>query len=113
MKTTFENGTLVVVTEVTKDMVEKGFAPLVARDEKGNEVYRVSVGNTPSIGAFGLTGNTYVDGKLAVVIVEPMGSELADVQRKYGDNLLVAKKATEQIVASVTSAQEQIVALFE
>lgn len=114
MNVSFKNNTLVVVTGVSKEVIEAGISDLTARDDKGSALYRVSVNKDGSgkIDNFGLTANAFIDGNAAVVIVEPMETTLAQVQKKYGEALIAATKYTDIIASAAASKSEEIAALF-
>lgn len=114
MKVSFKNNVLTVVTDIAKATVEKGIASLRAKDEKGNEVFGVSVsknGNA-AIHENSITCNAYVEGKAAIVMVMPMETTMEDVQRMYGKALVAANKYTAQIAAQASAEEETIAALF-
>lgn len=113
MKVEFKENVLKVVTDITKETVEKGIASLVAKDDKGNDVYAVSMGEKACISDFALTCNTVVDGKVAAVMVLPMGTEQADVEKQYGEAILAAKKYTAQIAEAAAEKETEIASLFE
>lgn len=114
MKTTFENNVLTVVTDIKKETIEKGISDLIARDDKGNQVYAVSMAKTEkaSINAFQFAGNAYVDGYLAAVIVEPVGATRDDMYKKYGESLLAAKKYTAIIAEEAAKKEADIAEIF-
>ena len=114
MKVSFKNNVLTVVTDIAKATVEKGIASLKAKDEKGNEVFGVSISKDGNarISENSLTCNAYVDGKAAVVAVMPMETTMEDVQRQYGKALVAANKYTAQIAAQACAEEETIAALF-
>lgn len=115
MKTNFTNNILTVVTDITKEVVENGYASLVAKDDKGNDVYAVAVSKDgkADLNSFSFTGNTYVDGKLAATIVVPMGVTEDDVKKMFADALLAAKKYTAQIAQESAEKQDAVNALFQ
>lgn len=114
MRVSFANNTLVVVTGITKETIEKGISDLTARDEKGNALYRVSVTKegTGSLDVNGMKCNSFIDGKAAVVIVESMDATQASVQKKYGEALIAAAKYTEVIADAADAKEAEIAALF-
>lgn len=114
MKTKFENNVLTVITDITEEVVKKGYAALKAKDEKGNDVYVVEVSGDgyADLNAFSFTGNTFVEGKLAATIVLPMDTTEEDVKRAYADALLAAQKYTAQIAAESADKQAAVNALF-
>ena len=114
MNVSFKNNTLVVVTGVTKETIEKGISDLTAKDEKGNAVYRLSVAKegNGSLDTYGIKCNAFIDGYAAVVIVESMDATQASVQKKYGEALIAAAKYTEVIAATATAKEAEIAALF-
>lgn len=101
---------LTVITDIKEETVKAGLAELVAKDDKGNAVYGVSVdtNGNGSMNEFSLTGNTYIDGKLAVTSVFPMGTTVEDIQKFYGEHLLKAKEYTAKIQ---TAAEEKTAAI--
>ena len=111
----YKDNVLTVVTDITKESVEKGISNLKATDDKGNEVYAVGVdkNGTGSISDFGIVGNTFIDGKLALTMVLPMDTKQADVERTYGEKILAAKKYSEQIASDAKAKEDEIAALFE
>lgn len=114
MNVSFKDNTLKVVTGITKETIEKGISDLVARDEKGNALYAVSVSKDGkgSIDNFGMKCNAFIDGKAAVVIVTGMETTQADVQKQYGEALVAAAKYTEVIATVATAKEAEIAALF-
>ena len=103
---------LTIKTDITKDMVENGYTELVAKDEDGAQVYRVSKGEKASIDTFGLTGNAYVDGKLVAALVLSNGTKKEDAMKKYGDAVLAAATYIDQIVTDAASKQAKIEEAF-
>lgn len=114
MKVSYKNNVLTVVTDISKATIEKGVASLRAKDEKGNEVFGVSISvcGEARINEHSITCNAFVDGKAAVVAVMPMDCTLDDVQRMYGKALVAANKYTAQIAAQACAEEETIAALF-
>lgn len=116
MKVSFANNTLVVNTEIPKEVIEKGISNLKATDDKDNQVYAVNVASTASdayLGKCGITCNSYVDGTAAMIKVMNADTTLADVQRYYGEALLNADKYVPQILAEAAAKTEAIEAIFE
>ena len=105
---------LTVITDIKEETVKAGLADLVAKDDKGNAVYGVSVdtNGNGSMNEFSLTGNTYIDGKLAVTIVFPMGTTVEDIQKFYGEHLLKAKEYTAKIQHAAEEKTAAISGLF-
>lgn len=114
MNVSFKNNTLVVVTGITKEAIEKGISDLTARDEKDNALYKVSVSkdNQGNLDTFGLKANAFIDGKAAVVIVEDVNATQASVQKKYGEALIAAAKYTDVIASAADAKEAEIAALF-
>lgn len=112
MKVEFKENVLKVVTDITKETVDKGIASLIAKDDKGNDVYAVGVGENASVSDFSLTCNTVIDGKLALTIVLPMDTTQADVEKAYGEAILAAKKYTKQIAEAAAAKEAEIASLF-
>ena len=105
---------LTVITDIKEETVKAGLADLVAKDDKENAVYGVSVDTNGhgSMNEFSLTGNTYIDGKLAVTIVFPMGTTVEDIQKFYGEHLLKAKEYTAKIQHAAEEKTAAISGLF-
>ena len=105
---------LTVITDIKEETVKAGLADLVAKDDKENAVYGVSVdtNGNGSMNEFSLTGNTYIDGKLAVTIVFPMGTTVEDIQKFYGEHLLKAKEYTAKIQHAAEEKTAAISGLF-
>lgn len=114
MNVSFKDNTLKVVTNISKETIEKGISDLTARDEKQNALYAVRFNNAGRGGldTNGLVANAYIDGKAAVVIVLPADATQADVQKAYGEALLAAAKYTDIIAAAAASKAADIEALF-
>ena len=114
MRVSFKDSVLTVVTEVTKEVVEKGYTDLTAKDDKGNPVYKVTFNNygDGSIDKYGFTGNTYVGGKLAYTVVTNADTTLEDVQKVFGEALLAADTYISEIAADAEIKRESIEALF-
>lgn len=115
MTTNFTNNVLTVVTDITKEVVESGYASLKVKDDKGNELYFVeaSKDGTAALTDFSFKGNTYVDGKLAATLVMPMGVTEENVKKMFADALLAAKKYTAQIAQESAEKQDAVNALFQ
>lgn len=111
MKVLVAANVLTVVTNLQAELVKKGGKVLTAKDEKGNEVYRISAaedGKNGSLDAYGIKTNTTVDGKAAVVIIEANGTTREQIKEKYGKAVLAANKYVASIAASVASEAAQI-----
>ena len=110
----FENNVLTVVTDIEQSTITAGLAELVAKDDKGNAVYGASISSSGNgdVNEFSFTGNTYIDGKLALTKVFPMGTTTDDIQKFYGEALLAAKKYTAQIQQAAAAKTAEITALF-
>ena len=109
----FEENVLKVVTDITKETVEKGIASLVAKDDKGNDVFVATMGDKASISDFSITCNTVIDGKIAAVMVLPMGTTKEDVMKQFGEKLIAAKKYTKQIAEAAQAKESEITGLFQ
>ena len=103
---------LTIKTDITKNMVENGYTELVAKDEDGAQIYRVSKGEKASVDTFGLTGNAYVDDKLVAALVLPNGTKKEDAMKQYGDAVLAAATYVDQIVAEATEKKSKIERIF-
>ena len=82
----------------------------VAIDEKHNPVYKVgiNINGAGSIGQFGIVANTFIDGRLTVVIVEPLGTTKEEIKAKYGKAVVAANKYC-PVIASAAASEEEII----
>lgn len=117
MNVSYKNNTLTVVTDVTKAVIARGIAALEAKNDKQDTVYTVSApvegNNKASISIFGINTNCFIDDKAAAVIVMPVETTQADVEKKYGKALLAARKYIPVIAASATAEEIEITSLFD
>ena len=115
MRVNINSNVLTVVTDIPAAVVERGIADLTARDEKGNPIYKVAMNKdgNGSLSQYGLSANSIVDGKLAVVIVEELGYEKDDFIKKYGKSVVAATKYCPVIAEAAASEEELIRAAFE
>lgn len=111
MRVDFTNGVLTVVTDISKETIEKGIASLKVSDDKKGELFRVEMSKDgkASIDNYSLTCNQFVDGKAAAIVVTKEGTTLADVQKQYGKALVEAGKYT-GIIASKAQEEEAAIA---
>lgn len=112
MRVKIENNILTVVTDVPMSVVEKGLADLKAYDDKKNELYSVSVGESANLSPFGIVANSVIDGKLAVVVVEQLGYTREDFIKKYGKAVVAAQKFCPIIANAAASEEEMLEAAF-
>ena len=115
MKVTFANNTLTVVTGIKKELIESGIQ-LVAKDEKGNDIYRVGVNKhgSASIDNYSIIGNSYTeDGVLQAVILVNMDKTEDQIKREFGDALLAAAKYIPEILESAEDKAAAVTALFQ
>ena len=116
MKVTYnaEERILKVVTDIDREVVEEGLAELTACDDKGNELYRITIkaDGKGSISEFGLGCNTYSEGKAAYIEVMPIGTTLLDVKKQYSKALLAAAKYGERIAIMAARSVQTIDNLF-
>ena len=115
MVTNYENNVLTVVTDLTREIVEADISDLVARDEDGNEKFKVLVSTSGSgcLDEFAIVCNTYVDEKLAAVMVLPMDTTLDDVKHEFGESLLAADKYLKQITDEAIDKVANINEIFD
>ena len=114
MTTTLNGNVLTVITPITKDQAEKTLSPMIAKDENGNEMCRVTLNKNGqgSISSFGLECNTVVDGKLAVQMIMPMETTLEDVKSEYGKALVEVNKWIDQVAENVAKEIVAVDAIF-
>lgn len=112
MKIKFKDSVLTVVTDIPAAASETNYK-LHERDEDGNMIYAVSYSDSGSINSFSFGYNAVVDDKLALILVVPIGKELKDVKRIFGEELVAAKKHTSKIAADFIADEQIITDLFE
>ena len=112
MRISYQGNILTIVIDIDTETVKKN-PRLVAKDEKGNEVYRVAVSDEASITQHGITCNATVDGQLAAVIVFPLNTELEEVKARLGASLLLAAKYVPQIATEVATFAAEVDGLFQ
>ena len=88
---------LTVVTNISKSVVEEGYAELVDKDEKGNSLFYVGFGVHPELTEISFVGDGYVD----------------DAMKKYGNLLVKAEEHIANIEAKATEAKAAIAEIFE
>lgn len=101
---------LTVVSDISMETINKGLTDLTAYDEKKNPIYKVAVNleGNGNLSQFGMSANTVVDGKAAVVLVEPIGTTREEIKKKYGKAVVAAKKYT-PIIAAAAASEEEII----
>lgn len=114
MKVSLSNGTLTVVSDISKEVVEKGYTSLKVTDEKKGDIYAVSVDKTgkASIAKNFFTGNTYIDGKLAAVIQYPLNTKEEEIKKMLADGLLALQKYGAQIADESAAKAQAVEELF-
>ena len=113
MNVSLNNGVFTIKTGVTAAQAEKAYGkPMKARDEKGNDLYALSKGTTPSLSTFGITTNQVIDGELAYVIVVAEGTTQEDLLKAAGDSLIAAKKYLPVIAANIESYASELASVF-
>ena len=114
MTTKLDGNVLTVVTPISKDLADKTLSPMIAKDENGNEVCRVTLNKAGkgSISAFGLECNTVVDGNLAVQMIVPMDTTLDEVKAAYGKDLVEVSKWIDKVAENVEKEIAAVDAIF-
>jgi len=112
MRVKIEGNVLTVVTDIPKAVVDRGIADLKAYDDKQNEVYRISMSEAGNLAPFGISANTVIDGKLALVLVEAIDFTREDFIRKYGKAVVAAQKFCPIIANAAASEEELLEAAF-
>lgn len=114
MRVAINGNVVTVVSDIPMAAVEAGYADLTACDEKKNPVYRVAVNleGNGNLSQFGMVANTVCKGKLAVVMVEPLGTTRDDIKRKYGKAVVAAAKYCPVIAAAAASEEMMINSAF-
>lgn len=114
MTTTLNGNVLTVVTPISKELADQTLSPMIAKDENGNEVCRVTLNKAGhgSISAFGLECNTVVDGKLALQLIIPMETTLDEVKAAYGKDLVEVSKWIDKVAENMKSEVDAVNAIF-
>ena len=112
MKTTLKENVLTVVTGIKKEDFDKKVTDMTVKDDKGNMIFSVSIGETPEISNYGLVCNSTVDGELAATVVVPMGTDAEKVKVKYGKALVKASECLPKIVEQVAEDSKAIDKIF-
>lgn len=110
LKTTLNGNVLTIETPIKKEVADKAFSDLKAKDKDGNEVCFVTVDKCGhgNISSLGLVCNTVVNGNLAVQMVMPMDVTMDDVKKLYGKDLVEVNK---HIDAVAEAAEAEIAAI--
>lgn len=110
------NNVVVVTTEipaaVIKDAGADGHALL---DEKGNTLYTVKLAKgctSADFSKFGFCGNAVIDGKVAAVIVEPIGTTLKSIKKKYGQAAIAAKEFMPVMLSAINASAAAVTEAF-
>jgi hypothetical protein len=114
MRVVINSNILTVETDIPVAVVERGIADLTAYDEKKNPLYAVKLNKdgNGNLSQFGLSANSIIDGKLAVVIVEEIGFTREDFIKKYGKGVVAAQKFCPIITGAAASEEELLDAAF-
>lgn len=108
----FEGSFLTINTEITQESARKYPYVLTNKAYDGEELYRVTVGDTGAILECGMVCNAVVDGCLAVCMVMPMGTTLDDIKREYGYSLMNAEDYVKEIKTNMDAAERAFDRLF-
>lgn len=105
---------LTVVSDIPVATALKGLTDLTAYDEKKNPVYKVQISleGKGNLSQFGMVANSVVDGKAAVVIIEPIGTNMDVIKLKYGKAVVAAQKYIPIIANAAVTEEEMIAAAF-
>lgn len=114
MTTTLNGNVLTVVTPISKELADQTLSPMIAKDENGNEVCRVTLNKAGkgTISSFGLECNTVVDGNLAVQMIIPMDTTLDEVKAVYGKALVEISKWIDKVAENMKSEVDAVNAIF-
>ena len=80
MKVVIAENRLEVVTGIKKADFDKQVTDMTVKDDKGNETFRLEVGEKASISEYGLTCNSTIDKNLAVTIVLAPETKMEDIK---------------------------------
>lgn len=112
MKVVIAENRLEVVTGIKKADFDKNVTDMAVRDDKGNEKFRLSVGEKASISDYGLTCNTTLGGELTVTMPITIGTDIEDVKIAYGKYLVAAEKYLKEIADRVVADTEAVDEIF-
>lgn len=110
------NNVVVVTTEIPAAVIEDAGADGHALlDEKGNTLYTVKLAKgctAADFSKFGFIGNAVIDGKVAAVIVEPIGTTLKSIKKKYGQAAIAAKQFLPIMLTAINDSAAAITEAF-
>lgn len=115
MKVIFKDSVLTIKTGLKVKTFNDCVGSAVAKDEKGNEVFRIE--QTPAnctcgdITSLCLTCNAVIDNELAVQMVMPRATTLDDIKREYGAALVAAVPYVEAIAKNIKDASDAFAAM--
>lgn len=112
MKISYVGNTLKVSSNINKAAFDKGFVKPVVVDDKGNQVYRISVSNQGEIGTKGIAFNSVAEGNLELVLVLPVGTTKEQVSLQYGDSLIAAQANLDTIATASVERAAVLAGLF-
>ena len=114
MRVEINSNVLTVETDIPVSVIERGFVDPTVYDEKKNPLYtvRLNQNGKGSLGQLGMSANSIINDKLAVVIVEEIGFTRDDFKKKYGKSVIAAQKFCPIIAGAAASEEELLEAAF-
>ena len=114
MRVKIESNVLTVETDIPVSVIERGFVDPTVYDEKKNPLYtvRLNQNGKGGLGQLGMSANSIINDKLAVVIVEEIGFTRDDFKKKYGRAVIAAKKFCPIITSAAATEEEMLEAAF-
>ncbi len=110
------NNVVVVTTEIPAAVIEDaGTDGHALLDEKGNTLYTVKLTKgckSADFSKFGFCGNAVIDGKVAAVIIEPIGTTLKAIKKKYGQAAIAAKQFMPVMLSAINASAEAVTQAF-
>ena len=112
MKVVIAENRLEVVTGIKKADFDKQVTDMTVKDDKGNEKFRLSVGEKAGISDYGLTCNTTLDGELTVTMPITIGTNIEDIKIEFGKDLVAAEKHLKVIADRIVADTEAVDGIF-
>lgn len=114
MRVKIESNVLTVETDIPVSVIKRGIVDPTVYDEKKNPVYtvRLNENGKGSLGQLGMSANSIINDKLAVVIVEEIGFTREDFKKKYGRAVIAAQKFCPIITGAAATEEEMLEAAF-
>lgn len=112
MNVQLKDGVLTIKTGVLANQLKRFGGYAVLKDEKGNGVYGISLGESANLTGTSITCNQVVDGEAAYIVVVEAGTTQEDIVKVMGKDILAASKNLPQIVANMTAEERELDSIF-